>query len=337
MKKMKVMKVFGPQDLRIVDAPMPEPGYGAVRIKVRASGICGSDKGIWYVKEKRDSVAGHEAAGQVEKLGEGVSSLAVGDRVMVNNVGGCGACPACRSGAFVLCTDRSASHDVNNGFGEYLVAPSRNCMRILPGLDFIDGALIMDNWGTPFGALRRGHIGLGMDVLVNGCGPIGQAAIALSKAMGAYVIAVDPITWRRDFALRSGADAAIPPDELLDAAKKLTNGLGVQAVLECSGNGKAYENCLKALRIGGNLVSIGEHAELTLRPSENIIRRSLSMIGTWYSTLPQAGEVMQLALQGRINVRSFLTHTLSLDEVPGKFGSIVNCDEGFLKCVIVFD
>jgi len=334
---MKVMKAFGPQDLRIVEVPMPEPEPGTVRIKVRASGICGSDKGIWYTKEKRDRVAGHEAAGEVDKLGEGVTSLAVGDRVMINNVGGCGICPSCRAGAFVLCPDRSGSKDVGNGFGEYLIAPARNCLRILPGLDFIDGALIMDNWGTPFGGIRRGQITQGMDALVSGCGPIGQAAIGLLKAMGVFVIAADPVEWRRNFALRNGADAAVNPDELPEAAKKLTNGLGVHAVLECSGNGKAYDNCMKSLRIGGNLVTIGEHAELTLRPSELIIRRSLSVIGTWYSTLPQASEVMQLALQKRINVRSFLTHTITLDEVPGLFGSIVNCDEGFLKCMIVFN
>jgi len=333
---MKVMRAFGPGDLRVVDAPIPEPGPGYVRIKVKASGICGSDKGIWNATSVMDSVAGHEAAGEVEKLGTGVTSLAVGDRVMINNVGGCGACPACRAGAFVLCPTWDGSLDVNNGFGEYLVAPARNCARLLPGMDFIDGALIMDNWGTPYGAIKRGNIQPNSDVLVSGCGPIGQAAIGLSKAMNNYVIASDPIQWRRELALRNGADRAVAPEELPDAAREATGGSGVHAVLECSGNGAAYENCVRSLRHGGNMVCIGEHGEYTLRPSEHMIRRSLGIFGTWYSTMPQAKEVMQMANQGRINLRSFLTHTIPLEEAPKIFGSLIRCDAGFLKCMIIF-
>ena len=90
---MKVIKAFGPGDLRVVEAPMPEPGHGYVRVKVRASGICGSDKWLWSVKDKMDSVARHEVSGEIEKLGEGV---------MINNVVGCGLCSACRAGEFVL-------------------------------------------------------------------------------------------------------------------------------------------------------------------------------------------------------------------------------------------
>jgi threonine dehydrogenase-like Zn-dependent dehydrogenase len=334
---MKVIKAFGPKDLRVTEAPVPEPPPGHVRIKVRASGICGSDKWVWTVKEASDSVAGHEVAGEVDKLGEGVHSLSPGDRVAVNNVGGCGICPACRMGAFVRCPFWDGSLDVNNGFGEYLTAPARNCMKLLPGIDFIDGALIMDNWGTPYGAVQRGKIQPGMDVLVNGCGPIGQAAVALCKAFGAGVMAADPVPWRREAALRQGAAKVFSPPDLPGAVRESTEGLGVHTVLECSGNGAAYGNCLASLRIGGELIAVGEHAEYGYQSSEPIIRRSLSIIGTWYSTMHQGLEVMQLAASGRINLKSFLTHTVTLDEVPGMFESVMNLDDGITKCVIVFD
>ena len=333
---MKVLKAFGPGDLRVVEAPMPEPGPGYVRVKVRASGICGSDKWLWSVKDKTDSVAGHEVSGEIDKLGENVTGFSPGDRVMINNVGGCGLCPACRAGEFVFCPSWNGSLDVNNGFGEYLIAPARNCMRLLPDFDFVEGALIMDNWGTPYGGVETNGIKSGMDVLVSGCGPIGQAATALSAAMGAYVIAADPIKYRREAALRNGAKAVFSPDELPEAAKKITNGLGVHTILECSGDGKAYANCLNSLRIGGNLISIGEHAGISVNSSE-LIRRRLSIGGTWYSTMRQAGEIMRLALQKRIELRSFLTHTVTLHEVPEIFGSVVGCEDGLLKCMIVFD
>ena len=384
---MKVMKAFGPQDLRVVETPAPEPRPGWVLVKVRVSGICGSDKGIWFVKDKVEGVIGHEAAGEVVGLGEGVTSLAEGDRVMINNVGGCGECPACRAGAFALCRHREGAIDVNNGYGEYLIAPARNCLRIPDGLDYIDGALIMDNWGTPYGAIKRlggvdnvlgvtsedgggkargvcgdeargektrsaetleadniislvsstSGIGAGTYALVSGCGPIGQAALALLKAFGAYVIAADPLEWRREFALRNGADAVFAPNELPEAARAFADGLGAHVAFECSGKGAAYDNCLKSLRNGGTLVTIGENAEFLLRPSDQLIRRSLGILGTWYSTLPNAAEVAQLALQSRVNLRSFLTHTISLDEVPSMFGRIVASEDGIMKCMIVFD
>ena len=334
---MKVIKAFGPKDLRVVEAPIPEPGPGEIRIKVRASGICGSDKWVWYVSGKTDAIAGHEVSGEVDKLGDAVHSFAIGDPVIVNNVGGCGDCAACRGGAFVNCPAWDGSRDVNNGFGEYMIAPVRNCMRILPGLDFIEAALVMDNWGTPYGGIKRGEIKPSMDVLVNGCGPIGQGAVALCAEIGAYVIAVDPIEFRRQYALKNGAKAALAPWELPYTAQKLTHGAGVDVLLECSGVGSTYDNCLKSLRVGGTLIAIGEGAEININSSDQIVRRSLSIAGTWYSTMPQASEIMQLALQKRIDLKCFLTHVLKLDEVPGLFGSIINCENGIMKCVIAFD
>ena len=333
-KTMKVIKAFGPQDLRIAEAPIPEPKPGHVRIRVRASGICGSDKWIWNVKGETENIAGHEVAGEVDALGAGVFGLAVGDRVMVNNVVGCGECPECRAGAFVLCPGWNGMNDVNNGFGEYVVAPERNCMRLLPGLDFIDGALIMDNWGTPFGGIKRAKIQPGMDVLVLGCGPIGQAAIGLCRANGAYVMACDPIPFRREMALKNGATKVFKPEDLPKAAKDANKGAGVHVVMECSGCGPAYDTAMQCLRIGGNLVAIGEHAEFTFNSTDHAVRRSLSITGSWYATMPQAAEVMFLAQIGRIQLKSFLTHTVKLEDVPKMFKSIMELDEGILKCVI---
>jgi len=327
---MKVVRPFGPQDLRIVEVPIPEPGPGHVRIKVRASGICGSDKWVWN-SGPSGGVAGHEVAGEVDKLGDDVHALNVGDRVMINNVGGCGDCQACRAGAFTLCRNWTGALDVNNGFGEYLIAPIRNCMKLLPELDFVDGALIMDNWGTPYGGIKRAGITRGMDVIVNGCGPIGQAAVGICKAFGAYVIAVDPNKWRREYALKNGADIALSPEEL-----PFTDYV-IDVVLECSGYGPSYDNCLKSLKHEGTLVAIGEHAEVSFNSSDLIVRRSLKIVGSWYSTMPQGAELMQLAASGQINLKSFVTKIVKLEDVPNVFGQIMACDEGWLKCMIVFD
>ncbi len=331
---MKVIKAFGPADLRIVEAPIPEPQPGYVRIRVRASGICGSDKWIWNVNGPTDAVAGHETAGDVDELGEGVSGLSVGDRVMVNNVGGCGICPACRQGAFVYCPSWNGKLDVNNGFGEYLVAPARNCLILHPSLDYVDGALLMDNWGTPYSAMEKAQLGAGMDVLVSGLGPVGLAAVALLASRGACVVATDPVAARREAASRLGAMAACEPNRAAALARDIADGQGVHAVMECSGNSAAYASGLDALRVGGTFICVGEHAEYLLKPSETLIRRQLRMMGSWYSTMKDAKSLQVLAAQGLIRPKGFLTHTVSLEEMPGIFGQVMELAPHILKCVV---
>jgi len=332
---MKVIKAFGPKDLRLVEVPEPVPGNGEVLIAVRASGICGSDKWFWRVSGPVDAVAGHEVAGEVVKLGPGVKKLKMGDRVAVNNVVGCGHCHACRSGEFVRCPNRPGK-DVNNGFSEYVVAPERNCLLLDDRIDYETGCLIFDNWGTPFGAVSRADISVGHDVLIFGCGPIGLAAVALAKERGAYVIAVDPQPYRLNAARQIGADEILTPDDALpDKVRQITSGLGVDVVLECSGKAPAYQLGLASLKIGGTLVSVGEGACVDFRPSDFVIRNHLNIFGTWYSTMYQGRMVQNLILEGKIKPKAFLTHRISLEEVPHFFGKVCDFEDNILKAVIV--
>jgi threonine dehydrogenase-like Zn-dependent dehydrogenase len=332
--EMKVIHAFGPGDLRVVKAPVPSPAEDEVLLKVRASGICGSDKWIWHVQGHTSNVAGHEIAGEVVEAGKNVTSFSIGDRVLVNNVVGCGNCPACRAGAFVLCEYWDGKKDVNNGYGEYVTAPARNCQVLDKRLSFTEGALLMDNWGTPYGGISRMPIAPGDIVVVFGLGPIGQAAVALLKWRHAYVVGVDPVPFRRKHARAIGADLTLSPGEnIIDHVKAL--GVGAHFVMECSGQMSAYETGLSLLRIGGMFVTIGEEAEYRLRPSENVLRRSLTIQGSWYSTMPQGHELQRLAISGQIQPAAFLTHRIqSLEAVPEIFGGIVSCQDGLLKCVI---
>ncbi len=336
MEKMKVVRAFGPQDLRVVEEPIPAPGTGEVLLRVRASGICGSDKWYWFVPAYSQAVAGHEACGEVVATGAGVHGLHEGDRVAVNNVVGCGHCPACRAGAFVRCPNWDGSQDVNHGYSEYLVAPARNCLKLHGSLSFLQGCLIMDNWGTPYAALQRLPEVAGTDMLVSGCGPVGLAAVALAAAMGAAVLAVDPVAERRAAALALGAREALEPgDGLPERVRERTDGLGVHSVLECSGSSRAYEPGLRALRIGGNLVTIGEHAEYVLKPSELVLRRHLGILGSFYSTMAQGAQVQRMAVSGDIRLEDLVSHTVSLQQVPGIFGQVVAMGGGIRKCVIL--
>lgn len=334
---MRVVKAFGPGDLRVVEAPTPIPRKGEVLVAVKASGICGSDKWYWSVPGPTDSVAGHEVAGQVAAIGEGVQRLQVGDRVAVNNVVGCGSCPECREGRFVRCPHWDGTRDVNHGLSEYIVAPEANCMRLHDSISYEAGCLIFDNWGTPYGGVERAGVNADDEVLVSGCGPIGLCAVVHAKIRGARVIAVDPLPYRREAAIAMGADAAVAPDDDIAARiKQLSSPNGPSVVLECSGSGKAYLTGLSALRVGGTFVAIGEHAHFDFHPSDHLIRKHLNLLGSWYTTMEQGREVQAMMVEGKItNPTAFVTHRVTLDEVPEVFGKVCTCSDNILKAVVL--
>jgi threonine dehydrogenase-like Zn-dependent dehydrogenase len=250
-----------------------------------------------------DYVAGHEVAGDVVALGPGVSRLKASDRVAVNNVRGCGRCPACLEGAFVRCAQ--GIRHMGHGFAELVAVPEANCLVLDGKIDHEAGSLIFDVWGTPFAAYERAGTAEPGDTVVFGCGPIGLAAVALGKARGARVIAVDPLAYRREAALRMGAAAAA-----------------------------AYRTAFEALAVGGTLVSIGEGAAFELLPSEALIPKQLNMLGTLYSTMEQGEKVHDMMIRGEIDPLAFVTHRFSLKDLPGVFGRVVDCEEGILKAIV---
>ena len=331
---MKALKNFGPHDLRVVELSDPQPRPGAALIRVRASGICGSDKWYWTTGPT-DFIAGHEVAGAVVAVGDGVTALKPGDRVAVNNVVGCGACPACSAGAFTRCPNRTGN-DVNDGFCEYVVAPERNCLVLEPAVDYEAGCLVFDQWGTPFAAVERGAVVAADAVAVTGLGPIGLGAVKCATLRGARVIALDPVPYRREMALRLGASAVLDPraEGAVSALKDRTGG-GPTVGIECSGNGKAYGLLLAALRPEGRLVSVGEHAEFTFHPSDDVIRKNLSILGSWYSTMPQGAAVQRLMAQGALPAKALVTHTVTLEEAPSAFARAVEMADGVVKTVIL--
>ena len=330
---MKALRPFAPHDLRVVDMPEPpDPGPGEVKIAVRASGICGSDKWYWN-SGPTESVAGHEVCGQVIAIGPGVTRLHVNDRVAVNNVVGCGQCPACQSGQFVRCMHRPG-RDVDHGFCEVLIAPERNCLALHERISYADGCLIFDNWGTPYAALKRGNVGRGDTLVITGAGPIGLGATFLGKLRGARVITIDPVAYRREAALHMGADMALAPaPDMHDRLRKTTEGPSVW--VDCSGRGDAYELGLSTLRTGGRFVCVGEHAEYSLHPSDYVIRNNLNIYGSWYSTMEEGAEVQRLMVEGCIKPQVFVTHRVTLDEAPSAFARSVEMRDDTLKTIIL--
>jgi len=327
---------FGSRNVRVVEVDTPQPKAGQVLVEVHASGICGSDKHLWHSTKPSNTVYGHEVAGKLVELGPGVSTLGVGDRVAVNNVGGCGTCPACREGAFVLCPSWDGSLDINGGFGEYVAAWERNCMTLADTVSYEQGCLLFDNFGTPYAALERAGVSGKDSIVVSGCGPIGLGAVCLAALRGAHVVAIDPFPNRQAMARTLGATDALAPEEApAEVLRRLCPDAGPRVALECSSQPSSYETALHALRAEGVLVTVGEGAKYELRPSDTLIRHRLSIMGSWYSTMAQGAAVHSMVAAGQLDPALLVTHRRSLADFPDLFRLVCEQPGEVVKAVVV--
>ena len=325
---MKSVYLPGNKEVVVRDVDPPRPGHAEVRIAVKASCICRSDMSLYYGNAVLGGVVpgrficGHEPAGFVEELGQGVTTLRVGDRVAVHLALGCGTCPACRRGIFHLCpTWKCIGFTADGGNADYMVVPERNCLRIPDSLSFVAAAISTDAFGTLYSACKKLELSGASTLGIWGMGPMGASGILAAKALGARVVALDPIAERREFGLKLGADLALDPTApgVLDAIKEFSHGDGLNAAIDCSGNPAAQNMALDAVRPFGKVAFVGESKETTIRPSEQLIRKQISLIGSWYFGIAEYAEIAELLVSKKIDLTQLATHTFSLDEAPEAF------------------
>ena len=325
---MKAVYLPGNKEVVVRELDPPRPGHAEVRIAVKASCICRSDMSLYYGNallgdaEPGRYVCGHEPAGFVEELGPGVSTLKIGDRVAVHLALGCGTCPACRRGIFHLCpTWKCIGFTAHGGNANYMVVPERNCLRIPDAMTFVAAAISTDAFGTLYSACKKLELSGASTLGIWGMGPMGSSGILAAKALGARVIAFDPIAERREFALKLGADLALDPTaiDVLDSIKEFSHGDGLSAAIDCSGNPGAQNMALDAVRPFGKVAFIGESKETTIRPSEQLIRKQITLMGSWYFGIAEYAEIAELLISKKIDLEQLATHTFSLDEAPLAF------------------
>jgi len=323
----------GGSTVEIHEFPDPTPGPGEVVIEIKASGMCGSDLkfyraapgemqralGLGDVTEP--IIAGHEPCGIVVAVGDGVDErqARIGQRVMDHHYYGCGSCGHCRTGWSQLCNEGFVVYGVtgNGAHADYMKVPARTLVALPDELSFETGAAIACGTGTAYGALRRMNLS-GHDTLaVFGQGPVGLAATQLGTAMGARVIALDVNAERRGLAASMGADCVIDPtaDEPVEALKQLTKGLGVDLALDCSSAESARIAAIRATRTWGTVCFVGEGGSVTIDVSADLLRRQITLIGSWtFSTVIQE-ECARFVAERGIDVESLFTDRYSLDQI----------------------
>lgn len=310
----------------------PAPGPGEVVLEIKASGMCGSDLKFYRSAPGEAQkalglgsgiavIAGHEPCGVVVAVGAGVNPkrARIGQRAMVHHYRGCGACPHCSTGWQQLCVEGVAEvYGVtgHGGHARYMKAPASTIVELPDALSFETGAAIACGTGTAWGALKRLDLAGEQTIAIFGQGPVGLSATQLAKSLGARVIALDVSVERLDRAKALGADETIDPSQVdpVAAIRALTHGLGADATLDASSSADARRQCVQSVRTWGKACFVGEGGQVTLDVSPDLLRRQVTLIGSWtFSTVGQAQCAQFIADRG-IDVGQLFTDRWTLDQ-----------------------
>lgn len=319
---MKALWQIGQERLELRQVPTPAPGLGEVLIRVAASALCGSELGA-YRGDRQGNNGGHEAAGIVAEVGAGCSRLRVGDRVGVCAVQGCGECGDCRQGRYTYCERRSA---VSGMHAEYVASRESACHRLPDDVPWDVGVLLTgDGLGVPFHVSQRlkARAAQGTPVAVFGVGPVGLGNVLMQSHLGAQVLAVDVSAYRLELARRLGATwtVAAPSGaapEVLAAAVREACGSAPQVCLECAGRQPTLLGALAAVATGGTVVCIGEQGPVPVSPSAHLIRRDVTLMGSWFYHFSEFPAMLGLYRDG-LAVGELVTHHLPFAQAPEGF------------------
>ncbi|OXS31256.1 Zn-dependent alcohol dehydrogenase [Streptomyces sp. XY006] len=314
-------------------------GPGKVRIRVRATGLCHSDLSAMsgVLPQPAPFVPGHEGAGEILEVGEGVRNVQAGDRVVVCWLPACGACPACERGQTELCLAGFMNAGTPNfkrpggdvfgfagtgTFAEEVVVDAGCAVPIPDDVPFDIAALIGCGVTTGLGAaLNTADLEAGSSVAVIGCGGVGISAIQGARLRGAAeIVAVDPVAARREAAVRFGATRAVAPEELPDAKQQITGGEGFDHVFEVVGKAATARAAYDATRRGGTLVVVGAGAMddvLQLNMFELFFdeKRILPSLYGGGDVLRSYARTIALWRAGRVDLAGLITHRVPFVEV----------------------
>ncbi|MFH9293495.1 Zn-dependent alcohol dehydrogenase [Streptomyces sp. NPDC017520] len=314
-------------------------GPGKVKLRIRATGLCHSDVSAMsgVLPQPAPFIPGHEGAGEVIDVGDGVTGLSAGDRVLVCWLPACGDCPSCKRGQTQLCLAGFLNAGTPNfkrpggdvfgfagtgTFTEEVVVGASSAVPIPDDVPFEIAALIGCGVTTGLGAaINTAKVEAGSSVAVIGCGGVGVSTIQGARVQGAaQIIAVDPVASRREAALRFGATEAVAPDGLADAKQRITGGEGFDYVFEVVGKSATARTAYENTRRGGTLCVVGagamdDHFQVNMFELFFDEKRILPSMYGGGDVLRSFDRAIALWRAGRIDLESMITHRVRLDGV----------------------
>jgi L-iditol 2-dehydrogenase len=329
-------------DVRVEELARPSIGPGEILVKVAAAGICGSDVLEWYRLKKAPLVLGHEIAGVVVEVGEGVTPWREGDRVFVSHHVPCNTCRDCLSGAHTACSTLHSTNFDPGGFAEFVRVPPLQTelgVFLLPDTVSFAAGTFVEPLGCVVRAQRLAGIAPGDSVLVIGSGISGLLHTSLAAAAGAgIVMAVDINAWRLEAARRFGADAAFLADRELPARiREANDGRLADRVIVCTGATTAVNQSFFCVESGGTILFFGapdQEGEVRI-PFQEIWRRQITMQTSYGAAPSDFPTAIELIRRRRLPVEEMITHRLPLEEITRGFRLVADGGES-IKVIIEF-
>jgi threonine dehydrogenase-like Zn-dependent dehydrogenase len=341
-KTCRAAVLFGPEDLRIENIPVPLIGPEEVLVQVKTCALCGSDLHAYLGKHPRivfPRILGHEFAGVIVKKGEKVLGWEIGQRVCCDIDLPCGQCDPCRQGRRNLCVNLKTQGFNSDGAYCELVKVPQNNLYLLPDSVSFDEASMIQTLAIAYnGVKRRGEVTVQDQVLIFGCGPIGLCALAVAKAAGAKVSVVDTLDYRLEAARTMGADQIFnaAKGDLVKSILEWTRGKGVDKVIEAVGGEQdvTLSQASQVVKRAGLIVVIGTFSanRATLRMAE-FKDRELEMRGArgYVNAFP---DCIDLVASGKLRLDRMITHRLRLEEVKKGLNLMKEKTGSVLKVII---
>ena len=338
---MQAWVLGNPDELKLVQKPVPQPGAAEVLVRIDAIAVCATDLEIIHSGPpaliqggdpfNKNFTPGHEYMGTVVKLGPGVDEFDVGDRITVEIHAGCGRCERCREGMYTACTnygmnygDRNKGHRANGfttdgGFAEYAVNNINTMVHVPDDMSDAEATLVVTAGTAMYGLDVMGGLVAGQTVVVMGPGPIGLMGVGVAKALGAQpVILTGTRDNRLDIGKALGADHVINVrnEDAVEAVKRITGGKGAHYVLECSGAPNAVNEAARMLNRGGRICLAAFPHEPALVDVAYLVRNNIYIFGIRGEGKSATHRAAAFMTQKRFDAKLIHTHTFPLAEVP---------------------
>jgi propanol-preferring alcohol dehydrogenase len=317
----------GDRTVIIEHFPDPVPGMGEVVVRIKAAAVCGSDMHNYRMpsgERMRQGAAGiipgHEPSGIVHAVGEGVTHVAVGDRVAVYHFRSCGHCQECRAGDMMWCDERRGyGGPIHGSDAEFLLTDARNCLPLPDNASFALGAMLMCVGGTAYQVMQKLDARVGKPIAVFGLGPVGLAGLLFAQAMGADVIGIDMSPNRLELASRLGARRVVDAsnEDVPVAIRNWAGAGGVAASFESSGSPVAQATSVEVTARAGRVAFVGFGSGAPSITPASFIEKQLTLMGSFVFPIDAYETILDFVQTRNVPLESMVTHTVGIDDAPG--------------------
>lgn len=337
---MKVAVYYSNDDIRIEKRSKPRISSGEILVKMKASGICGTDVMQWYRIKKAPCVLGHEMAGEVKAVGKMVKGFKKGDRVFVSHHVPCYKCYHCSQGNYTACETLHTGNYDPGGFSEFIRVPEENVRYgtfLLPVKMSFEEATMIEPLGCVIAGQRQLRLKKGKTVLIIGSGVSGILHLQLAKTRGAKVIATDINEYKLSKAVEFGADCVIHADVYnTDDLKSINNNRLADVVIVCAASEKAVEDALSSVDRKGKILFFAVPRDNIILPSLKFWRDEVTVAFSYGASPRDIQGAIDTIRNKKVNVREMITHMIPLSDIQQGF-QLASEAKNSLKVIVVPD